>query len=61
MNRILAGTRYLIIVPVLGLLFAAAVFFVLGGIGLFRALIEVVELSLESLHGTGAAQILEGK
>jgi uncharacterized membrane protein YqhA len=47
----MSGTRYLIVVPVLGLLFAAAVFFVLGGLGLFTALIEVVELSLEGLGG----------
>ncbi len=42
MSRVLAATRYLILVPILGLLLAAALFFVLGGIGLVRQLIEVV-------------------
>ena len=34
MSRVLSATRYLIILPILGLLFAAGLFFVLGGIGL---------------------------
>ncbi len=51
MARILAGTRYLIILPVLGLLLAAALFFVLGGIGLFRQLIDIVALSMDTLTG----------
>ena len=55
MSRLLSGTRYLIILPVLGLLFAAAVFFVLGGIGLFTQLIEVVVVALEGLTGAGEA------
>jgi uncharacterized membrane protein YqhA len=55
MSRILAGTRYLIILPVLGLLVAASVFFVLGGIGLLRQLLEVFVTSLESLTGAGEA------
>lgn len=42
MSRVLAATRYLIVVPILGLLLAAALFFVLGGIGLVRQLIEVL-------------------
>ena len=42
MSRVLSATRYLIIVPILGLLLAAALFFVLGGIGLVGQLIDVV-------------------
>jgi uncharacterized membrane protein YqhA len=42
MSRVLSATRYLIILPILGLLFAAGLFFVLGGIGLVRQLIEVL-------------------
>src|SRR5438045_3458618 len=42
MVRIVSGTRYLVIVPVLGLALAAAFFFVLGGIGLIRMLIELL-------------------
>ena len=55
MSRVLAGTRYLIILPVLGLLVAASVFFVLGGIGLFRQLIEITVTSLDSLTHSGEA------
>jgi uncharacterized membrane protein YqhA len=42
MSRVLSATRYLIVLPILGLLFAAGLFFVLGGIGLVRQLIEVL-------------------
>jgi uncharacterized membrane protein YqhA len=49
----LAGTRYLIIVPILGLLVAAGVFFVLGGIGLLRQLIEIVVAALGGPSHTG--------
>jgi uncharacterized membrane protein YqhA len=55
MSRILAGTRYLIILPVLGLLIAASIFFILGGIGLFRQLLEIILTSLESLTHAGEA------
>ena len=40
MSRILSGTRYLVVIPVIGLAVAASVFFVFGGIGLIRLLIE---------------------
>lgn len=40
MEKLLTGTRYLIVVPVLGLVLASAIFFVLGGIGLIRLLFE---------------------
>ena len=42
MQKILTATRYLIVVPVLGLTLAAAFFFVFGGIGLFRVLFELL-------------------
>ena len=42
MSRILSATRYLILLPILGLLLAAGLFFVLGGIGLVTQLIEVL-------------------
>lgn len=42
MSRILSGTRYLVVIPVIGLAIAASVFFVFGGIGLIRLLIEIV-------------------
>ena len=41
MSRILSGTRYLVVIPVIGLAIAASVFFVFGGIGLIRLLIEL--------------------
>ena len=40
MDRFFTTTRYLIIIPIIGLGLAAAVFFVFGGIGLIRLLIE---------------------
>ena len=42
MQRFLGGTRYLVILPILGLAVAAAFFFVLGGIGLFKMLFELL-------------------
>jgi uncharacterized membrane protein YqhA len=42
MSRILSGTRYLIVIPVVGLAIAASVFFVFGGVGLIRLIIEIV-------------------
>ena len=41
MSRILTSTRYLVIVPILGLALAAAVFFVFGGLGLIGLFIDV--------------------
>ena len=40
MSRILTSTRYLVLVPILGLALAAAVFFVFGGYGLIRLIFE---------------------
>jgi uncharacterized membrane protein YqhA len=42
MNRFFVGTRYLIIIPIIGLGLAAAAFFLFGGIGLIRLLIESI-------------------
>lgn len=42
MPRFLSGTRYLIIVPILGLAIAASFFFVLGGIGMLKMLLELL-------------------
>jgi uncharacterized membrane protein YqhA len=52
-SKTLAFTRYLIIVPVLGLIFAASLFFVLGGIGLIGQLIELVLAASGSLAHSG--------
>jgi uncharacterized membrane protein YqhA len=40
MNRFFVATRYLIIIPIIGLGLASAVFFVFGGFGLIRLLVE---------------------
>ncbi|MFC1960498.1 YqhA family protein [Chloroflexota bacterium] len=46
MQRILTTTRYLIILPILGLGLAAAFFFIFGGIGLIRLLYELTVSAL---------------
>lgn len=52
MSRILASTRYLIVVPILGLIVAASLFFVIGGIGLITQLLELLIAALGGLaHG----------
>lgn len=42
MKYLVTVTRYLIVIPILGLLIAASVFFVFGGIGLIRMLLELL-------------------
>ncbi len=42
MPRLLSGTRYLVIVPIIGLAVAAAFFFIFGGVGLIRLLLETL-------------------
>jgi uncharacterized membrane protein YqhA len=42
MNRFFVGTRYLIIIPIIGLGLAAGAFFLFGGIGLIRLLVESI-------------------
>jgi uncharacterized membrane protein YqhA len=49
--RIIASTRYLVIVPIIGLALAAGTFFVFGGFGLIRFLVEAI---MEFVLGTGA-------
>ena len=46
--KLLLKSRYLILLPILGLALAAAVFFVLGGIGLIRLLYESVPAVLNT-------------
>lgn len=58
MSRFLLNTRYLILVPILGLTLAAAFFFVFGGIGLIRLLLEIATKGLglsgtDSIHNSG--------
>jgi len=50
-STLLLKSRYLILLPILGLALAAAVFFVLGGIGLIRLLYESVLAVLNSAPG----------
>jgi uncharacterized membrane protein YqhA len=52
MNRFFVGTRYLIIIPIIGLSLAAAAFFLFGGIGLIRLLVESIAeyLGLIEIH-----------
>ena len=42
MERLIAGTRYLVILPILGLGLAASFFFIFGGFGLIRLLVEML-------------------
>ncbi|MEJ2599151.1 MAG: YqhA family protein [Anaerolineales bacterium] len=55
MSRFLRGTRYLILVPIFGLAMAAALFFILGGVGLIRLLFEVLLETLRLSHSTAGA------
>ena len=50
MSRFLIGTRYLILIPILGLALAAAGFFIFGGIGLLRLLMELILDTSERSH-----------
>ena len=61
MSRFFAVTRYLIIVPIIGLGIAAAVMFVLGGIGLIQFLVESVRaaLGLVEAHGDANTFVVE--
>jgi uncharacterized membrane protein YqhA len=53
-NRILSGTRYFVLLPILGLLIAASFFFVFGGIGLIKLLIELLITALGGAAHEGA-------
>jgi uncharacterized membrane protein YqhA len=50
MSRFLIGTRYLILIPILGLALAAACFFIFGGIGLVQLMIELVFHASTGVH-----------
>jgi len=52
MTKFLIGTRYLILIPILGLAIAAASFFIFGGIGLIRLLFELTFNAGGSAHQT---------
>jgi uncharacterized membrane protein YqhA len=54
MQRLLDGTRYLIVIPVLGLAIAATVFFIFGGIGLLKLLFEITMSVFEGTFGESA-------
>lgn len=57
MSRFLIGTRYLILIPILGLALAAAGFFIFGGVGLIRLLIELIfNPSIRSHEAISAGQ-----
>lgn len=55
MTGFLLKTRYLIIVPILGLALAASLFFILGGFGLIRLMIEVLSNVLGFTEPTAEA------
>jgi uncharacterized membrane protein YqhA len=57
MTRILSGTRYLIIIPILGLALAASFFFLFGGLGLITALVEVLIAGLSSGEAAHTASL----
>jgi uncharacterized membrane protein YqhA len=66
MSRFLLSTRYLILLPILGLAIAAAFFFVMGGIGLIGLLSELglaalglVELDSEVNQGLMVFEVVE--
>jgi len=59
MSRVLSGTRFLIVVPIIGLAVAASVFFIFGGYGLIKLLIEVI-LTILGVTSTHVADIEQG-
>jgi uncharacterized membrane protein YqhA len=61
MSRLIAVTRYLIVIPILGLGLAAAAFFVFGGISLIRLVVEgiAVGVGLAEAHGEQVPFIIE--
>jgi uncharacterized membrane protein YqhA len=58
-HRILSGTRYLIVLPILGLALAASFFFIFGGYGLIKLLYELVIFIL-GFSNTGAEHFEKG-
>ncbi len=59
MTRLVGATRYLIIIPIIGLALASAVFFVFGGFGLIRLLVESIlgTLGLAAVDARSAESI----
>lgn len=57
MTRFLSGTRYLILIPILGLAIAAAFFFIFGGLGLFVTLGEVLIAGLAGASEAHSASL----
>lgn len=51
MHRFLSNTRYLVVLPVLGLAIAAAVFFIFGGFGLISLLVELSIALIDDMRG----------
>lgn len=51
MQRFIAKTRYLIVFPILGLALAASFFFIFGGIGLIRLLVNLIISIISSWSG----------
>jgi uncharacterized membrane protein YqhA len=49
-NRVLSGTRYFVLLPILGLIIAASFFFIFGGIGLIKLIIELLIGALSGAH-----------
>jgi uncharacterized membrane protein YqhA len=56
MATFLRGTRYLILLPILGLAVAAALFFVLGGIGLIRLVFQTFLVAFGVTHSETHAE-----
>jgi uncharacterized membrane protein YqhA len=54
MKRFLADTRYIVVLPVVGLGIAASFFFIFGGIGLIKFLIELLVAIFGGVGGEGA-------
>ena len=50
MVKLVSGTRYLVIIPIIGLALAAAAFFVFGGLGLIMLIFEGVYNSLAGIE-----------
>lgn len=60
MLRFLSRTRYLILIPIIGLAIAAAIFFIFGGFGLIKLLIQTVGeiISGQINSTTGGAEVI---
>lgn len=57
MHRFLSNTRYLVVLPVLGLAIAASVFFIFGGFGLIGLLVNLSIAAIGDI--SGATQLPE--